>query len=319
METTEIRALIQKIKKPFLYSILFALLFFVILFPTEDLGDLVSSKVSEVTENQVFLQFGNFNFQIAPPGLKFSEIFLETAFAPGISAEEISISPSISGLIAKRLYGSVDAKGLLKGDVSLSVKKGQPTETGNERQRLIMEVENVSLGSLREMMKWPLALEGSLNLNADGQADLALSEQPDVDLNIELANFSLPPATVNTMMGPLTLPDMKLKLIHLKGRLSNGKFHIESGDIGQKKDDLFGNIKGFWNMNLQLQGGRPVPQLGSYDLEINLVTNKTFQSKASLFLSLLDQYKSDTPDGARYQFKVSASDLMSPPSITGTR
>lgn len=317
MESSELSKLIRKLKKPFLYSILFTLLFFLFRFPTEDLGDLVSTKVSEITQNQVFLQFSNFSFNITPPGLEFTEIFLETPFTPGLSAEEISFTPSISALLSKKPYGSINARGLLSGDLSLSVKKGQPTELGNERQRLIMDIENMSLGAFRDLMKWSLAIEGTLNLSADGQADLALTEQPDVELNLDLAQFSLPPATINTMMGPITLPDMKLQQIHLKGRLSNGKFQIETGDIGKKQDDLFGKIKGFWNINIFMQGGRPIPQFGSYDLDINLVTNKAFQSKASLFLSLLDQYKSSTSEGAQYQFKVSASDLMSPPSITG--
>jgi type II secretion system protein N len=319
MEASQISQLIRKLRKPFLYSLLFTAIFFIFLFPTGDLGDLVSSKVSELTQNQVFLQFGNFNFDIAPPGVEFSEVFVETAFTPGISAEEISIAPSISGMISQKPYGSVSAKGLLNGELQLSVKKGQPTETGNERQRLILDVEKISLAALRELMKWSLALEGNLSVSADGQGDLALSEQPDVDLNVAVDKFSLPPATINTMMGPLTLPDMKLGEVHLKGRLSNGKFNIETGDIGKKQDDLHGKIKGFWNINLMMMGGRPVPQIGSYDLEIDLVANKNFQAKASLFLSLLDQYKSGAPDGARYRFKVSAADLMSPPSITGPR
>ncbi len=319
MEATDIRHFLRKLAKPFLTSLLFALIFFFVFFPTGDLGDLVSSKVSELTQNQVFIQFNNFSFNVTPPGVEFTEVFLETSFTPGLSADEITISPSIPGMISQKPYGSFSAKGILNGNLNVSVKKGQATETGVERQRVVLEVEQVSLAALREIMKWNLALEGHLSLSADGQADLALSEQPDVDLTVDLEKFMLPPATINTMMGPLTLPDMKLGQIHLKGRLSNGKFHIENGDIGKKQDDLFGKVKGFWNINLLMMGGRPYPQLGSYDFEIDLTANKAFQGKASLFLSLLDQYKSFSADGARYHFKVSAADLMSPPSITGPK
>lgn len=317
MEASQISTIIKNLRKPFLYTILFTAVFFVLLFPTGDLGDLVSSKVSELTQNQVFLQFNNFSFNLTPPGVEFTDIFVETAFAPGISADEILISPSLAGVIAQKPYGSVQAKGLLNGELQLSVKKGQPTETGNERQRFIVNLENLSLNSLKDFLKLSLALEGNLSLSADGQSDLELSEQPDVDLNVDLNKFSLPPATINTMMGPITLPDMKLDQVHLKGRLSNGKFNIEVGDIGKKQDDLFGKIKGFWNVSIIMVNGRPVPQFGSYDLDINLVTNKTFQAKASLFLSLLDQYKSNTAGGTQYKFKVSAADLQSPPNITG--
>jgi len=318
MEKIQISSIIRSARKPILLIILFTAIFFVILFPTGDLGDLVSSKVSEITQNQVFLQFNNFSLNLTPPGVEFTDIFLETAFAPGISADEILISPSLAGVISQKPYGSVRAKGLLNGELQLSVKKGQPTETGNERQRVIVNVEDLSLSALRDFLKLSLAIEGKLSISADGQSDLELSEQPDIDLNLDVNKFSLPPATVNTMMGPLTLPDMKLDQIHLKGRLSNGKFSVEVGDIGKKQDDLFGKIKGFWNISIIMVNGRPTPQFGSYDLDINLVTNKAFQSKASLFLSLLDQYKSSSADGTRYKFKVSATDLQSPPSITGS-
>lgn len=319
MEASPLSTLIRKLRKPLMFSLLFAIVFFLVLFPTGDLGDLVSSKVSEITQNQVFLQFSNFSIGIAPPGVKFTDVFVETAFTPGISAEEITLAPSLQGLIAQKPYGSISAQGLLNGSLDISIKKGQSSETGNERQRLVLEVNKINLSSLREIMKWALALEGQLSITADAQGDLALSEQPEMDINLDLEKLAVPPATMNTMMGPLTLPDIKLDIVHLKGRLSNGKFNIETGEIGKKQDDLNGRIKGHWNVNLLMMGGRPQPQFGSYDFEIDLVANKNFQAKASLFLSLLDQYKTPTSEGARYRFRVSASDMMSPPSITATR
>jgi type II secretion system protein N len=319
MDASKVRAIISKIKKPLFLSVVFALLFFLILFPTGDLGDLVSTKVSELTQNQVFLQFNNFSFSLTPPGVEFSDVFVETIFTSGISAEDISISPSISGLISQKPYGSVNAKGLLNGSLNIAVKKGQPTEAGAERQRVLIDVEQMSLSSLRELMKWSLPLEGSLSLSADGQAEVALAEQPEVELNLNLEKFFLPPATVNTQMGPLTLPDMKLGEVRLKGRLSSGKFNIDNAEIGKKQDELHGKIKGFWNISFTNAGGRPVPQFGSYNFEVDLVATKMFQTKASLFLSLLDQYKTAASDGARYHFKVSAADLLSPPSISEAR
>ncbi|MEY4615396.1 MAG: hypothetical protein RJB66_356 [Pseudomonadota bacterium] len=319
MDKQSLFALLKKLRGPFFLSILFTLIWFVVLFPTSDLGDLVSTKVSEFTQNQVFLQFDEFSFDVAPPGVEFSNVFLESPFFPGFSAETISIAPSVSGMISQKPYGTVKAQGFLDGTISATVKKGQATDAGVERHRLLLDVEKISLASVREMLKWTTAFEGRISLTADGQGDLALNEQPDVDLKLEVDKFALPPATINTMMGPLTLPDMKLGIIHLKGRLSNGKFLIESGEIGKKQDDLFGKIKGSWNVQLMMMGGRPVPQLGAYDFEVDLVANKQFQAKAGLFLSLLDQYKTMTGDGARYQFKVSGADLYNPPSINATR
>lgn len=310
---------LRKFIKPLFQSLLMGLLFFFILFPTGDLGDLASSKVSELTQNQVFIQFNNFSFNFTPPGLEFKDVFLETAFAPGLSADRIVLAPSLGGVISQKPYGTIKASGLFDGKLNLNVKKGQASELGHERQRVILDVEEVNLATLREMMKWGLALEGKVSLSADGQADLEMTEQPDVDATLDLVQFAIPPATVNTMMGPLTLPDLKLSQVQLKGRLSNGKFNIENGSIGKKQDDLHGKIKGFWNVRLMMMGGRPLPQMGSYDLEIDMTASRSFQAKAGLFLGLLEQYQTASPEGIRYRFKVSGSDLMGPPNITAAR
>ncbi len=45
-------------------------------------------------------------------------------------------------------------------------------------------------------------------------------------------------------MGPLTLPDLKLSTVELKGRLAAGRFVIETGTIGKPGDELYGTIKG---------------------------------------------------------------------------
>jgi type II secretion system protein N len=301
-------------------SIVFGIgvLFFLISFPTGDLGDFVSTKVSEVSQNQVFLQFSEFGFNLFPPALNFEQVYVETPYLPALTTENLSISPSISSMISKKPYGSVYADGLFKGEVKIQLKKGTSTENIPERHRLIVNAEKLDLKALHDGFNLPVALNGFLNLNLDAQADPNMAEQPEADVLITIDNFVLPTATVSTMMGPLTLPEIKLERVEIKGRLSNGSLIIEQGDIGNTKDELTGKIKGNWALSINAAQGF-APNLGAYNFDIDLTTKKSFQTKAGLFLSLLDSYKSAAGDSARYHFKVSAANLDSPPDITAAR
>jgi type II secretion system protein N len=318
MNSFSISKILKKGGKWISFILVLASVFFVIFFPTGDLGDFVSTKVSEVTQNQVFLQFSEFGLNVLPPALKFSEVFVETPFFPAVTTANLSISPSISAMISRKPYGSIKANGLFKGDVKIDFKKGTASELAPERHRLLLSAENLDLKSLRDTFNFPVSVTGRLNLEADGQADVEGKEQPEMELVIVIEDFNLPTATVSTMMGPLTLPELKLGKVEIKGRLSNGNLIIEQGDIGQPKDELSGKIKGKWAMTINSMQGYS-PNLGAYDIDINLVAKKSFQNKAGLFLSLLDSYKSIAGDGAAYHFKVSAINLDSPPNITAAQ
>ena len=58
---------IFKIHKLKIFTVVFsALLFFVMLFPFDDLSDLVTEKVAVATNNQVFLTFERLNLSLFP-------------------------------------------------------------------------------------------------------------------------------------------------------------------------------------------------------------------------------------------------------------
>lgn len=314
-----IKIYLKKFSGPFFAGIFLTVLFTYWLFPFGDLGDLVSSQVSQATQGQVFVQFDDMDLSLLPtPAIGLMGVSVESPFTPSLSADELKVRPSIAGLINKEPKGELSAMGLLGGQLNVVVKNGSPTENGDPRQRLILSAENLSLQKVHQAMRLPVALEGSLNIETEAQANLDFNEQPEMDLTLLVDKFVLPPATVNTMMGPLALPDMRLSKVQLKGRLSNGKFIIENGSLGAPSDELYGQIKGSWSVTFQ-KGAGFKPILGSYNLDIDLNTKRTFETKAALFLSFLDSYKSAGNQGSRYRFKVSATNLESPPNITATQ
>ncbi|MFS4460287.1 type II secretion system protein GspN [Bdellovibrio sp. HCB2-146] len=296
----------------------FVFLFF--LFPFDDLSDLISSQVSKMTNNSFYVQFERLKMSLFPtPGVKMDQVYIESIRTPALSAEELVITPSVAGIIAQKPYGHVSAKGFLKGDVDLNVGKGSRSENGIERQKIEVSAKKISLHDLRGLANIPVLLKGQVNLESTALADLTFQEQPDVDLNMTITQFELPPSNVNTPMGPLTLPDLKLSAVELKGRLAAGRFIIETGTIGKPGDELYGTIKGNIGITIVNRGGSFGQQIGAYNFEIDLKAKKAFQDRAALFLTFIDGYKTPTADGAQYKFKVSANNAMMPPSISPAR
>lgn len=294
--------------------------FLLILFPMNDLGDLVSSQVARLSGNRVFLQFEELKMSLLPsPGVKVEQVFVEAQGVPGISAQEIRFTPSVGGLIAQKPYGSINATGLFKGDVQISVKSGSRTENGLERQKIDIKAQRLNLQDLREVARLPVMMKGKLDLESSALVDLSFTEQPDMDINLSISQFELPPSNVMTPMGPLTMPDLKLSAVEIKGRLAAGKLIIENGQIGKEGDELRGSITGNLDISLVNTGGNINPVLGGYMFNVNLRAKRNFQDRAALFLSFIDAYKTVTPDGAEYKFKVSAANSMVPPSIGAAR
>lgn len=296
----------------------FVFLFF--LFPFDDLSDLISSQVSKLSNNSVYVQFDNLKMSLFPnPGAKMNQVYIESISTPALSAKELVITPSISGLIQQKPYGHVAAKGLLQGDVDVHLSKGSKTENGAERHRVELTAKKVSLHDLRELANLPVMLRGQLNLETTALADLSFQEQPEVEVDMSINQFELPPANINTPMGPLTLPDLKLSTVELKGRLAAGRFIIEKGTIGKPGDELYGTIKGNIDLTIVSRGNSFGQQIGAYNFEVDLKARKSFQDRAALFLTFVDGFKTPTAEGAQYKFKLSATNPMMPPSIGAAR
>ncbi|WP_413613296.1 type II secretion system protein GspN [Bdellovibrio sp. HCB-110] len=316
----ELITLIRKGKGKIFVMVLSALVFLFFLFPFDDLSDLISSQVSKLSNNSIYVQFERLKMSLFPqPGVQMDQVYIESIRTPALSAQELVITPSVSGLIQQKPYGHISAKGLLKGDVDVHVGKGTRTENGLERHRIEVSAKKVSLHDLRELANLPVLLKGQLNLQTMALADLSFQEQPDVEVDMTISKFELPPSNVNTPMGPLTLPDLKLSTVELKGRLAAGRFVIESGTIGKPGDELYGTIKGNIGLTIINRGGSFGQQIGAYNFEIDLKARKSFQDRAALFLSFIDGYKTPTAEGAQYKFKVSATNPMMPPSIGAAR
>lgn len=297
-------------------AILSALVFAFLIFPFDDLSDWVSAQVSIATRNSVFVQFERLKMSLFPSaGVQLEDVFVESVSFPGLQAEQITIQPTISALISRKVHGSVEASGLLGGDVSVSLGDAGVSERGNALTSLDVHATKLSLQDVRQLAQLPVLLKGRLDMETSGQLDTTFQDQPDLNVSVRVQQLELPPSNVPTQMGDMTLPELKLSNVRFKARLNAGRILIEEGQIGGPGDDLQGTIKGTFGLNLRPSPAGVQPEFGAYSLEIDLQPSPAFKQRAGFFFSFLSGYQS----GERYRMRVSGVGLYAPPNMSQLR
>ncbi len=304
-----------------LAALALTIFFFCVLFPLNDLNDLITSKVSEITNRKVFLQFDSMSINPIGPSLTLEKIFVESTEFPAITSDFLSVSPSFRSLITRQPEGSIKAQGLFKGEVQLSMNSAAKSESGVARSKIEIQAKDLSLKEIRDFTNLPVPLLGKVNVNSSVIADLALTEQPEMDLNLSISEFEMPSSSIDTpATGPILLPTLKFSSIEMKGKLAGGKFTIESAKLGTTKDEFYGDIKGDFGLTLKMQNNVIQPSFGAYNFDINLKASSAFFQRANFFfLALSDKYKTELSDGIQFRFKISGASFGPPPTYSPLR
>lgn len=306
----------KKLRRALIVFVISTIAFFIFLFPLNDLGDLISTQVAKQTQNQVYFQFDGLNLGLIPLGLQMSNVFVETNHLSALKAKEVTVLPSVSGMLKGMPYGHITATDFLKGELNLIVSSASSSEKAIERTQLELAAKKLSLKELRNLLGFQFFIQGDLNVNSKAIADFAFQEQPEVDLTFGLTKFELPPTNIETGFGPFTTPELKLRQVDLKGRLKDGTFVIEKAEFGQTGDELQATVTGQIKLVLVNTGGQILPQIGSYNLDVDLRAQKSFQDKANIFFSFLQSHQKGP---GQYKFKVASPQWGAPPQITTLR
>lgn len=298
-----VRWILGNIKKIILVLFL-TVVFVVLLFPLGDLNDLISSQVSNLTQKQVYFQFDNMHLNPFTAKVTLDNAVVDSAALSNLTIDSLSVSPSLSNLYRKP-GGTLDATGFLKGEVHVDLSPS------GSKSKVEISATNISLKELRETANLPLPISGNLNLTSQALADLTFAEQPEMDLNVLINNFEMPSGNINLQqMGAISVPLIQFDKVELKGKLSGGKFQIESGRLGSSKNEFYGDVRGDMSLNFRMENNRLIPVFGSYALFLDLKATPDFQQRATLFLGFLDGYKVPGSSPANYKVKISAQNLM---------
>lgn len=296
--------------------------FILVLFPFGDLSDFVSSRVSTMTGNQIYLQFDKLHLSPFTTSVTLDNVLLETKQIENFNIKNLTAVPSILALISKKPGGHIVADGILSGRATIKVSPAGNTGKGVDKSdiaksNLDVSLEKISLKDLRHSLSLGLPLSGELNLNSQSVVDLSFTEQPEGELNASIQKFEISSGPINIPeMGSLNLPEIKFTSIDLKTKFQAGKFVIESGKLGSPGDELYGTIKGDLNLVIQNINGQIFPVINGYNLSIDLLAKQNFVDRASFFLSFIDRFHSADAGGTRYKFKLVSTSAGMPPQMT---
>ena len=318
MISTVIETLIQWFRrykgKAFL-AIVFALIFFVMIFPYNDLSDFVSAKVATVTQNQVYLQFENLNLDLFPhPALAMDDVSVDLPQIQTLTTSHLAIAPSLSALIMLKLGFNLRAEDFLGGLLDLTVKPGGKTEQGSEKQSFALDFNQVKLDQLHDVLSLPIPLQGQANISTNMTVDPQWFEQPDGELDLTSKKLEIPASSIPTQMGPVQIPTFQFNQVQLKSRLSGGKLVIEDAILGKESDAFQGRIKGQMDIKMEKYGPSLQPNIGAYEFRVDVTVKKSLEKDLNLLFVLVDRFRTPTSDGSRYQF-IARGHGYGPPSF----
>lgn len=288
---------------------------FLLLFPLRDLSDWVSAWVAVQTRNQVYVQFSDLHLSLWPtPGVLLEQVSLDVPGLPSLVADELKLRPQMMALLKSRLGADISARGLFRGEVDLGFRQVEA-----EKLEFQLKAQELQVSDLKEILSLPLSLKGKLGAQGDALLDLSLAQQPNSRINLNFEQLVFPSQMVQTLMGPLGLPEIKASRIDIKAELTEGTLRFDEIRIGKDGEELAGLIKGQMRLDFRKVGQQMLPVPGPYSLEVDLALAKSLQDRAVLFLSFIDQFKVARGTETRYQFKLAATNPQLPPSLTPLR
>jgi hypothetical protein len=280
------------------------------------LRELVTIKVYEQSGQKVFILFNTVNLGLFPPHLSVGELKISAPpLISSIGARQVTVIPYSDLFIKQAPAGEVVIEGLWSGETRATLKPGKLLENNVKSQRISLNTEKLNLKELAEALRMPIRFKGRASLSVNGEFDPSIVTQPDFDFDLQVNNLELPASQIETLLGPLNLPQMRLGEARLKGRWAGGKAQIESLQLSKSPDNIKGSGKGYFNISLQNRSGQIIPEIGSYQLELDLIIGQTLEPQLGLFLSLLEPYKTQSSLGLRYRFKLSGNNFYSPPNF----
>lgn len=296
----------------------FTFAFFFLLFPFNDLSQLVTDQVSKASQNQVYLEFQNLSLSVLPLGVRMESVNFETQAGLKLKLDSLTLRPSLSGALKKQPFGFVEAEGFLKGQSQIQLSGGTPSEKGDERYQLNLKANSLRLDELKNLITLPIPLQGRLNVDLTALIQPQMTDQPESDFTLNFNNFKIPTSSINLgAFGLITLPEISMKKIDFKGRLQNGSLIIENVQLGQASDDLNGSIKGQIQLNLRRQNNIIQPVMGPYNLDVRLNVKPDLEKKINYVFLFLQPGKTSTP--GQYNFKLSGTGPQAPPQISALR
>src|SRR6185312_1616968 len=120
----------------------------ILVFPYDDLSDMITELIAQNSQNQVFVQFDDLGIGFFPPSLKMSNVSLDTPILPTVKAKKLFLAPNIAGLLAFSPGFSASIEDVLKGDIQIDYRSGKKLPNDAREQNVKVSVDKIDLKSL---------------------------------------------------------------------------------------------------------------------------------------------------------------------------
>jgi type II secretion system protein N len=306
-------------KLKILVIFLSAIFFTMVLFPFSDLTDLVTAKVLEGSNNQVLFQADKLDLGLFPPvSLSGENVSVDVGLYPTVEAKKITVSPSLFSLIGlaagsdpASINASVDAEGIMGGNIYLSQKPDGSNDEGAKRNRLTVQADNVQLSDLTNFLESPISVQGKATLKSNIGFYPNFDAQPEGDLQLTSKGIKIPPGTIPTQFGPVPMPGVSWSQLLLKAHMGGSNLYLDDVSFGSAKDPMSGRVKGQMNVRVDKTG----PVLGAYDVKVELNLTASAEKELDTFLILLKDFRQSTSQGGKYVFRATAQAAGMQPNL----
>ncbi len=300
----------RHLKRFIFFTFLMLAFFFIFSFPLSDVEDLMTAQIAKATNGRFYFQSKDLKIGLYPSiGIKANDITMNVPVLDQIKLDSMTLSPHIPALLQFKPGASIYVEGLYNGSASISAYHKKTTEQGG----MVFETSlNLEGSNIKDLPFSSLPLSGKVkNLNISGEVDPQLTEQPRMKIDMALDRVSLQGHSVQTPLGPFSLPPVELKSVQFQGTLDNNSLKLSRLQLGG--DEVNATLKGKMDLELKQMG----PALGAYDFNLNLKTTPQFESKFKLFLGFLQDYKKGAATGGgQYNLRISAARMGVPPQLS---
>ncbi|MCB0412638.1 MAG: type II secretion system protein GspN [Bdellovibrionales bacterium] len=316
-------------KLKILVTLVSSLIIAVIIFPYDDLSDVLTTQITKATGNQVYVQFEHLGINLFPtPGLSLDKVEIDTPITSSLKAGELSLSPSLPSLLLMKLEITARLQDFLNGKLSFSFQSKKSLKETNGSGSYDISGSSLDLARLSSLASLPVSLKGQMSLDIEGNVDPTLEEPMNAEFEFDGQKVQLLPLRMDIPnFGPMDLPGLKLAQLLAKGRflpkegsssrgMQNQDLVLEDVQLGNEKDALSGKLKGRITVRMQSTGNQLNASISDYELRVQLHARPEAQKDFGVFLGFLDSHKKSSPSGSLYTFKVASTNPYQPPQIT---
>jgi hypothetical protein len=252
-------------------------------------------------------------------------VLVETPQLPPMKAGKLSVSPWILGALSARQGASIDAEEVFGGVLAADYREGDKLKSGERTQSIAVDASGLKLPHLTDFLRdggmMGLSLQGAMDLSSKIDFDPVFDSQPNGQVNVTIAGFTLPSQTMNFNFNgvpmPIRMPELKLGQTKLNAKVADGQIDIQSLTFTGSNGSITGQAKGRIGMSFSRSNRGVGSSMGDYDLSIDLTVPKDFMaanesSGIGLVLGFLKDYKRDTPQGVRFVFNMKGNPLGLP-------